>query len=125
MKPTKARKCLDCGDKIIGRMDKKFCGDDCRNAYNNKLNKDSNNLMRNINNILRKNHRILKKLNPTGKKTISLQKLLQAGFNLNYFTNLYTTKTGKVYHFCYDQGYLRLDENTFALVKRKEYVDPY
>lgn len=125
MTESKSRKCLECNGKISGRMDKKFCGDDCRNAYNNRLNKDANNLMRNINNILRKNHRILKRLNPTGKKTVSLQKLSQAGFNLNYFTNQYKTQTGKTYHFCYDEGYLRLDANTFALVKRMDYVDPY
>jgi hypothetical protein len=34
--------------------DKKFCSDGCRNAYNNKINKDSNNYMRNTNNKLRK-----------------------------------------------------------------------
>lgn len=119
-----SRKCLECEEKLFGRIDKKFCGDDCRNSYNNRLNKDTNNLMRNINNILRKNHRILRKLNPTGKKTIAGQKMHQAGFNFNYFTNIYTTKAGKVYHFCYDEGYLQLDEKTYALVKRKEYVAP-
>jgi len=40
--------------KIVGREDKKFCSDSCRNAYNNKINKDSTNYMRNINNKLRK-----------------------------------------------------------------------
>jgi hypothetical protein len=40
--------------KIVGREDKKFCSDGCRNAYNNKINKDSNNYMRNTNNKLRK-----------------------------------------------------------------------
>jgi hypothetical protein len=37
----------------VGREDKKFCSDGCRNAYN-KINKDSNNYMRNTNNKLRK-----------------------------------------------------------------------
>jgi hypothetical protein len=32
--------CLECGEKIVGREDKKFCSDGCRNAYNNKINKD-------------------------------------------------------------------------------------
>lgn len=120
----KKRTCLQCSDELVGRSDKKFCGDDCRSAYNNKLNKDSTNLMRNINNILRKNHRILKKLNPTGKTKITVNKLHQAGFNLNYFTNQYITKAGKVYHFCYDQGYLKLNENSYALVKRMDFVSP-
>ncbi|HRZ33187.1 MAG TPA: DUF2116 family Zn-ribbon domain-containing protein, partial [Flavobacterium sp.] len=44
------KNCLECGEKIIGREDKKFCSDGCRNSYNNKINKDSTNLMRNINN---------------------------------------------------------------------------
>ena len=31
------KKCLDCGDSLRGRTDKKFCSDQCRNSYNNKL----------------------------------------------------------------------------------------
>ena len=52
------KQCLECDNEIKGRIDKKFCSDYCRNAYNNKLNKDSNNLVRNTNNRLRKNYRI-------------------------------------------------------------------
>jgi predicted nucleic acid-binding Zn ribbon protein len=47
------KNCLECTEKIVGREDKKFCSDGCRNAYN-KINKDSNNNMRNTNNKLRK-----------------------------------------------------------------------
>jgi predicted nucleic acid-binding Zn ribbon protein len=49
------KNCLECGEKNCGRG-QKFCSDGCRNAYNNKINKDSNNYMRNINNKLRKNY---------------------------------------------------------------------
>ena len=66
------KQCLECGDKIVGRIDKKFCSDGCRNAYNNKVNKDSKNLIRNTNNRLRKNYRILETLNPN-QKTNSLR----------------------------------------------------
>ena len=52
-------KCLECGEPVIGRIDKKFCSDYCRNTFNNKVNKESKNLIRNINNRLRKNHRVL------------------------------------------------------------------
>ena len=62
-----SKTCPECGDKIVGRIDKKFCSDGCRNAYNNKLNKDGKNLIRNINNRLRKNWRILEALNPDQK----------------------------------------------------------
>ena len=49
-----AKKCLECGDKVVGRIDKKFCSDYCRNAFNNKVDKESKNLIRNTNNRLRK-----------------------------------------------------------------------
>jgi len=114
------KSCPECGNKIIGRADKKFCSDACRNSYNNQLNKDSNNLVRNINNRLRKNYRILEGLNPEEKTKVSRQKLNNAGFDFNFFTSIYTTKAGTIYYFVYDQGYLAINEGEFyALVKRK------
>ena len=68
------KQCLECDEKIVGRTDKKFCSDACRNAFNNKVNKDSKNLIRNVNNRLRKNYRVLEALNPDQKtKTSSLR----------------------------------------------------
>ncbi len=117
------KQCVECGEKIIGRADKKFCSDQCRNIYNNRLNSDVNNYVRNVNNILRKNRRILAELNPTGKTKIKKEKLLVQGFNFNYFTNTYITKTGNIYYFCYDQGYLEIENDFYALVKKQEYID--
>jgi hypothetical protein len=110
--------CLDCGTKIFGRVDKKFCSDLCRNNYNNKLNSDTNNYVRNVNNILRKNRRILASLTPKGTSKSPKTKLLEKGFDFNYFTNTYTTKAGAVYYFCYEFGYLELEGDFYALVKR-------
>ena len=112
------RKCLECGEKVIGRIDKKFCNDYCRNSYNNNLNKDSRNLRRNVNNRLRRNYRILAELNPKDKTKTTRTRLLEKGFDFEYITNIYTTRTGTVYYFVYDQGYLPLDGDFYALVKR-------
>ena len=111
--------CLECSDKIVGREDKKFCSDGCRNAYNNKINKDSTNFMRNVNNKLRKNYRILITLNVDGKSKTTRAKLLSKGFDFEFFTNILQTKTGNTYHFLYDQGYLALDNDYFMLVKKE------
>jgi len=111
--------CPECDNKIIGRIDKKFCSDYCRNAFNNKINKDSKNLIRNTNNRLRKNYRILEALNPNKKTKTSRTKLMERGFDFNYFTSIYTTKVGKIYYFVYDQGYLPLENDFYALVKRE------
>lgn len=111
--------CLECGEKINGRADKKFCSDLCRNAYNNKLNSDSNNYVRNINNILRKNRRILEDLLGIEEvMKVSKQKLIDKSFNFQYFTNIHYTKTNKAYTFCYEYGYLPLENNLVLLVKR-------
>ena len=110
--------CLECEEKIIGREDKKFCSDGCRNAYNNKINKDSTNFMRNINNKLRKNYRILTALNVDGKSKTTRAKLLSKGFDFEFFTNILQTKTGNTYYFLYDQGYMALENDFYILVKK-------
>ena len=110
--------CLECSDKIMGREDKKFCSDGCRNSYNNKINKDSTNFMRNVNNKLRKNYRILSALNIDGKSKTTRTKLLSKGFDFEFFTNILNTKTGNTYYFLYDQGYLALENDYFMLVKK-------
>jgi len=111
--------CLECGQKIIGRSDKKFCNDACRNAYNNKQNKDSTNLMRNINNKLRKNYRILKEINIDGKTKILKSRLSGLGFDFEYFTNLKVYKNGSEYKFIYDYGYKLLDDDFVLIVKNQ------
>lgn len=113
------KECLECGEKIIGRIDKKFCDDNCRNTYNNNINKDNTNLIRNTNNKLRKNWRILQKLNPDEKCSVPKKKLDDYGFDFKLMTGVHTTKDGKTYYFCYDQGYLELENEFFLLVKRK------
>jgi dipeptidase len=110
--------CPECGEKLRGRTDKKFCSDYCRNSHHNKVNKETSNLIRNTNNLLRRNHRILEELNPLNKTSVPRKKLLSKGFDFEFFTNIYTTKTGKQYFFVYDQGYLKLDNDFYALVKR-------
>ncbi len=112
------KKCLECGEEIKGRSDKKFCSDYCRNAYNNKVNTDSKNLIRNTNNRLRKNYKILSELNKTGKTKIPKNKLNDKNFDFNLFTSIYTTKTKNVYFYIYDQGYLKLENDYYLLIKK-------
>ncbi|MBV6647552.1 MAG: hypothetical protein KI790_18985 [Cyclobacteriaceae bacterium] len=114
------RSCPECGRPVHGRTDKKFCTDACRNAFNNKQNSDAVNYVRNVNNILRKNRRILEEMNPGGKLKTHRDKLLKKGFDFSYFTNIYQTKAGDQYHFCYEQGYLELSEGFVLLVKRND-----
>ncbi len=119
----KAKKCLECGYEISGRVDKKFCSDQCRNTYNNREKRDSNIYVRNVNNILRKNRRILQALNPKGKAKVHRNKLNEKGLHFDYHTSTYTTKAGKTYIFCYDYGYLPIENDFYFLVKKDDYLN--
>jgi hypothetical protein len=112
------KQCLECSEPIKGRSDKKFCSDYCRNSYNNKVNIESKNLLRNINNRLSKNYKILNELNLTGKIKITKNKLVDKNFDFRLFTSIYTTKTGNVYYYVYDQGYLKLENDYYLLIKQ-------
>lgn len=115
-----AKHCLQCGNKIAGRTDKKFCNDYCRNAYNNQLKSVNNATVRNINNALIKNRRILEAM--LGEEKMMKQpkeKFLNHGFSFKYFTHQYTNQKGNVYFFCYEFGYLPLEHDWFLIVKRE------
>jgi hypothetical protein len=113
------RKCLECGDLLHGRTDKKFCSDACRNTYHNKLKSVAeSHYVRKVNGILKRNRNIMAGLNPDGKVRLHKSRLFKKGFDFEFITNLYTTKTGTVYYFCYDQGYLPLEGDFIMLVRR-------
>ena len=121
-KSEEKRVCLQCGDELVGRRDKKFCSDYCRSTAHNSQNRDYSNYMRRVNNILRKNRKILAKHNPNGKAKVDGTVLMEEGYNFAYFTNIYETRKGGKYYFCYDQGFIKLDDNKYALVVRQSYV---
>ena len=99
------KKCLDCGARILGRTDKKFCSDQCRNNYNNRLNRDTNNYIRNVHGLLRKNRRILYDLYNDGKLKVHKDALFAMGYNFSFFTHIIETTGGRKIHFCFEYGY--------------------
>jgi len=122
LQENETKVCLFCKKPVKGRSDKKFCDDYCRAAYNNELKSAANNYIRNVNNALGKNRRILESLLPEGEATAkaSRDKLIEKGFQFKYHTHIYNTKTDKTYFYCYEYGYLSLENNWFLIVKRNE-----
>jgi hypothetical protein len=114
----KEKTCLECGETLVGRADKKFCDDQCRSNYNNKANSDVTAEVRNINNILRKNRRLLESIaGSEGKAKISKQKLADKGFNFKYYTHQHQTQKGSIYKLCYDYGYLPIENDLIYIIK--------
>ena len=106
----------------MDRVHKKFCIAYFRNGYDNKQKIGSNNNIRNINNVSGNDPRLWESILPEGEKIAraSKEKLLLVGFVFKHITHIYTTKTGKTYFFCYEYGYLPLENNWCLIVKRKE-----
>jgi predicted nucleic acid-binding Zn ribbon protein len=113
------RFCPECGKEIVGRADKMFCSDSCRNNHNNTINKDSTNLMRNTNNALRRNYKLLCDLNVKNLTKIPKKTLLKKKFDFEVYTSVLNSKTGNMYFFVYDQGYQELDNDIFLLIKKE------
>lgn len=119
------RKCEECGTEIEGRVDKRFCSDQCRNTFNNRMQAIPNKYVRKVNYLLRKNRRILEKqLENSDKDAIRVNRRLiqDEGFNFEYFTNIYKTKTGNTYFFNFEYGYMRIDEDYLTIVRRDDYL---
>jgi len=115
------RYCDYCHKELLGRSDKRYCNDTCRNngnrQYRKKMAWEEPIFIRQINNILRRNHRILSNLmeNADGPKPVSRQQLIAMGFSFRFQTTMLSTKGGD-YYFSYDYGWKSLDEEKVLVV---------
>lgn len=115
--------CKNCNQEFVGRIDKKFCCDQCRNTYNNRIKRQHEKHIQDINRILRKNRKILQQFNPEGKTTIRTEYLTKLGFDFRYFTHLFTTKNNNDYRFCYEYGYFNIDDEKTLIVNWQPYMN--
>ena len=116
------KNCLECNVHIVGRSDKKFCSYLCRNSYNNKTNSINNKYVQNINTVLKRNRKILEGIVLNKPMKINKEKLEQKGFSFQFHTDISQSKKGTVYY-CYDYGYVPLENNTYFLVKKGNIED--
>ncbi|WP_316753249.1 hypothetical protein [Pedobacter gandavensis] len=114
--PT-TRLCLDCSRPLYGRTDKKFCHDQCRSNYNNRIKAENNIIIKSVNLILKRNRDILEMLNPDKETKVSAIKLMASGFNFNYHTHSNGNYRGHTCTYCYENGYVRLSNDEYLLIK--------
>ena len=119
----KVKHCLQCGLRINGRSDKKYCSDACRTDFNNKL-KTDNNYVRMVSKTLRKNRLILEKLTQTNNYPNGITKrlLIDMGYNFNYHTHVYYSENNIKYVYCFEFGFCMAPNGSIELLdKDKEY----
>jgi predicted nucleic acid-binding Zn ribbon protein len=117
------RKCLDCGEIIRGRTDKKFCSDQCRNNFNNRLNRDTNNFVRNVHGLLRKNRRILSDLYSENKMKVHKDALFALGYNFSFFTHVIESSDGRKFQYCFEYGFSDAGNDFLELKFNSQYLD--
>ncbi|MDD2425848.1 MAG: hypothetical protein PHP30_04365 [Bacteroidales bacterium] len=123
------RKCPECGGSVVGRCDRKFCCDDCRNSYHNRRNRTENNELKRINRILKNNYCIIREISSPSVSDSTSQPgdkncyicsrdyLLSQGFNFYYHTSLDEINPGELRFHCYDIAY-RIEENGTTYIYR-------
>ncbi|WP_231459910.1 MULTISPECIES: hypothetical protein [unclassified Pedobacter] len=116
-----------CGNSFEGRSDKLFCSDQCRNrARRDQLKNERWNaplFYTKINEILRHNHKILQSIyEQKGDSTVVTDFLLRdSGFNFAFISRILQTSKG-IYNFCFDYGWLELENNKILIVKNEKMV---
>jgi len=108
------RKCLLCSEDFNGRADKKFCGDACRNAYNNEHTVQLEKQIKPIYHLLRRNRMTLAKLMNFNGVTVS--EMARNGFNFEYATHKRRREEVEE-TFCFDYGFRLLDAEKVEIIK--------
>ena len=99
--------CMNCGETLMGRRDKKFCDDHCRSLYHNVTNAAQYNLIRKTHSLLRRNRRLL--LQAIGvfrdQIVIPIYWLMQRGFSFQHCTQRIEQLNDTHIIVCYDIAY--------------------
>ena len=117
--PAMTKNCMVCNEPLIGRVDKRFCSDSCRNHFHFRLKSYESHYLRRVNYILRKNRKILLRLCEKGYKNVPVSLLASSGFNFRYITNYSKSPEGSVVYFCYEIGYTPEPASGLKLIKKE------
>ena len=120
--------CVSCGKEVTGRSDKIYCDSYCKSNYHYQKSKDKNHatFFKKVDLQLKTNRKILKHLNVEGYATIRKNVLIEKGFDPKFFTHYWKNQKGDVYLFCYDFGFLSIEQNgvkKYLLVQWQSYMN--
>lgn len=110
--------CMLCEKPLLGRTDKKYCSDFCRNTYNNKVNRQSKLAMQTAQSILSRNRRILREVLGESKITqIHTSVLLSKGYHFDYLTCIRKSKRGEEHKYCYEFNIREITPDVIEIIQ--------
>jgi hypothetical protein len=117
-------KCKICNARLIGRSDKKFCSERCKNYYHVNLRKVTVIAVKEIDGILHRNRAIL--LEILGKnlmqKKVQRFVLDKKKFNFKYQTHSYINSKNKTMFWVYDFGWMSFSNDDVLIVRKRTIV---
>lgn len=119
------RVCPVCKHEVKGRADKVYCSLQCKSAQHYERKSQNESFFLQVDRQLKINRKILKKYNVSGYTTLRKEKLLNEGFNPRFFTHFWKNNKGQVYLFCYDYGFMEIEQNAvkkYLLVVWQDYM---
>lgn len=100
-----AAHCLECGEPIYGRADKKFCDCNCRNRWHSRLRSDQNPRLKTTLSILTRNYGILESIYDMHTASCPAEVLERMGFRQEYVTHSPIKKGKHLEYRCFDFVY--------------------
>ena len=115
LKEDEDRHCLECGEPLYGRTDKRFCNTSCRSKYHGQIRRWHNTLYSNTLEALEQNHAILEHMSRLHLTGCSLSELSEMGFKPDFVTHRVEKKGKHLEYRCFDFIYNMSDNKLFNL----------
>ena len=109
--------CLECGEPVYGRADKKFCSNVCRNSFHSHIRSEERQKRHLTMTLLAANYGILQNLLRIKKTSCPMDSLLDMGFLPNYVTRMGEKKGRHTEYRCFDIAYFQTSGKIFNLHK--------
>ena len=107
--------CMECGNELRGRTDKKFCNDRCKNRYYNRMNNSVRLHKNRTIRILTSNYELLNRLVKAGVRTMRLIELEELGFSPDFHTSHRKGASGHNECCCFDISYCQSSSKIFNM----------
>lgn len=113
--------CKTCSEEFVGRRNAKFCSLQCKNRFNNELNRKKSVIPAKYFKILEKNYQIITYYIEKGQDKVKHIDLIRSGYQTKFHTSQENFKfsdgSNTMADICFNYALVPLDKETYNLIK--------
>ena len=117
-----AKLCKMCGRPVVGRSDKIFCCEACRNRWHYHFGEGHERYSRKVLSALRKNYEIMESLLSEGRTSVDLLRMQDLGFKPAYITGHRRARYGHDEYRCVEISYCMTQRKVFRIFREEPAV---